>query len=437
MPRKMHFAQYLMHSPTYHSIAMWRHPRTDRSYDWRRPELYQHIARVCEQGKLDMVFFADFNYIFDRYQNSPDMALRYATQTPMHDPVPLLSWMAAATTRIGLATTFSVSQQHPFYVARLFATLDHLTRGRVGWNIVTFANRHETTRDAPEPADHDARYERADEFVDVCYRLWQSWEDDALVMDREAGIFADPAKIHRLDHDGRFFRSRGPLHVTPSPQRRPVIIQAGASGRGRDFAAKHAEVIFAIQPFVEGATAYYRDVKKRMVELGRREGDCQILFGVQLFVAETASAAREKQELHNSLVPLEGAVAHLSGALDTDLAGQPLDAVMKPFEATRSQGVVDMYTRVAGRALTLREMALRHGQSVGFPQLVGTPEQVADQLEDYYERAGGDGFMLTMAYAPGAIEEFVAMVVPELQRRGRLRTDYRGATLRDILHEDD
>jgi FMN-dependent oxidoreductase (nitrilotriacetate monooxygenase family) len=433
----MHFAQYLMHGPTYHSIAMWRHPRTDRSYDWRRPELYQHIARVCEQGMLDMVFFADFNYIFDRYQNSPDMALRYATQTPMHDPVPLLSWMAAATTRIGLATTFSVSQQHPFYVARLFATLDHLTRGRVGWNIVTFANRHETTRDAPEPSEHDARYERADEFVDVCYRLWQSWEDDALVMDREAGIFADPTKIHRLDHDGRFFRSRGPLHVTPSPQRRPVIIQAGASGRGRDFAAKHAEVIFAIQPFVEGATAYYRDVKTRMVELGRREDDCKILFGVQLFVAETASAAREKQELHNSLVPLEGAVAHLSGALDTDLAGQPLDAMMKPFAATRSQGVVDMYTRVAGRTLTLREMAMRHGRSVGFPQLVGTPGQVADQLEDYYERAGGDGFMLTMAYAPGAIEEFVAMVVPELQRRGRLRTDYRGATLRDILHQDE
>ena len=190
----MHFAQYLMHSPTYHSIAMWRHPRTDRSYDWRRPELYQHIARVCEQGKLDMVFFADFNYIFDRYQNSPDMALRYATQTPMHDPVPLLSWMAAATTRIGLATTFSVSQQHPFYVARLFATLDHLTRGRVGWNIVTFANRHETIRDSAEPADHDARYERADEFVDVCYRLWESWEDEALVWTARPASSRTPRK---------------------------------------------------------------------------------------------------------------------------------------------------------------------------------------------------------------------------------------------------
>jgi FMN-dependent oxidoreductase (nitrilotriacetate monooxygenase family) len=433
----MHFAQYLMHGPTYHSIAMWRHPRTDPGYDWRRPELYQHVARIAEQGKLDMVFFADFNYIFDRYRNAPDMALRYAAQTPMHDPVPLLSFMAAVTTRVGLATTFSVSQHHPFYVARLFATLDHLTRGRIGWNVVTFANRHETLVHGADPADHDARYDRADEFVDVCYRLWQCWDDDALVMDRERGIFADPAKIHRLDHDGRYFRSRGPLHVTPSPQRRPVIIQAGASGRGRDFAARHAEVIFAIQPFVEGAAAYYADVKRRVAEGGRRPQDCTILFGVQLFVAETAGAAREKQELHNRLVPLEGAVAHLSGALDTDLSGLPLDTVMKPFAATRSQGVVDMYTRVAGRTLTLREMALRHGQSVGFPQIVGTPEQVADQLEEYYERAGGDGFMLTMAYAPGALEEFVSMVVPVLQGRGRLRTDYRGATLREILREDD
>jgi FMN-dependent oxidoreductase (nitrilotriacetate monooxygenase family) len=255
-------------------------------------------------------------------------------------------------------------------------------------------------------------------------------------MDREAGVFADPSRIHAIDHDGTFFRSRGPLHVTPSPQRRPVIIQAGASGRGRDFAARHAEVIFAIQPFVEGAHAYYADVKARMEALGRDPAACKILFGVQLFVAESEAAARAGQALHNSLVPLEGAVAHLSGALDTDLSSVDLDAVMEPFAATRSQGVIDMYTRVAGRRLTLREMAMRHGQSVGFPQLVGTPEQVADQLEEYFERAGGDGFMLTMAYAPGAIEDFVSLLVPVLQERGRLRTEYRGNTLREILNDD-
>jgi FMN-dependent oxidoreductase (nitrilotriacetate monooxygenase family) len=384
-----------------------------------------------------MVFFADFNYIFDGYQGTPDMALRYATQTPMHDPVPLLSWMAAATSRIGLATTLAVSQLHPYYVARLFATLDHLTRGRIGWNVVTYANPHETTKGYDETSDHDERYNRAEEFLEVCNKLWHSWDDDALVMDREAGVFADPTKIHRLHHDGRFFRSRGPLHVTPSPQRRPVIIQAGASGRGRDFAARHAEVIFAIQPFVEGARAYYTDVKNRMVTLGRQPDECKILFGVQIFVAETAQAARDKQTLHNSLVPLEGAIAHLSGALNTDLSHLPLDTIIEPFQATRSQGVIDMYTRVAGRKLTLREMALRHGQSVGFPQIVGTPAQVADQLEAYYQEAGGDGFMLTMAYTPGAIEEFVALVVPELQKRGRMRTAYHGTTLRDLLRQND
>ena len=435
MPRQMHIAQYVMHSPTYHSLAMWRHPRTDRSYDWRRPELYQHIAQVCERGKLDMVFFADFNYIFDAYQGEPNTAIRYAAQTPMHDPVPLLSWMAAVTSRIGLATTFAVSHQHPYYVSRLFATLDHLTGGRIGWNIVTYANPHETSKGSGEPSSHDACYDRADEFLEVCGKLWQSWEEGALLMDSASGIFADTRKIHRNDHDGTYFRSRGPLHATPSPQRRPVIIQAGASGRGRDFAAQHAEVIFAIQPFVEGAAAYYTDVKNRMRTFGRHPDACKILFGMQIFVAETEQAARDKQTLHNSLVPLEGAVAHLSGSLGYDFSQTPLDAIVQPFEATRSQGIVDMYTKVAGKPLTLRAMAQMHGQSVGFPQIVGTPEQVADQLEAYYQQAGGDGFMLTMAYAPGAIEEFVALVVPVLQQRGLLRTEYTGKTLRDNLQE--
>lgn len=437
MPKKMHIAQYLMHGPTYHSIAMWRHPRTDRSYDWRRPELYQHIARVCERGKLDMVFFADFNYIFDAYQNAPDTALRYATQTPMHDPVPLLSWMAAVTSRIGLASTLAVSNQHPHYVSRLFATLDHLTRGRVGWNVVTFANRHETSTGSDATLEHDRRYDHADEFLEVCYKLWQSWDEDALLMDCESGIFADATKIHGIHHEGEFFRSRGPLNVTPSPQRHPVIIQAGASDRGREFAARHAEVIFAIQPFVEGAATYYADVKRRMAAFGRDPNDCKILFGVQVFVAETEPAAQEKQALHNSLVPLEGAVAHFSGAVGHDFSQHHLDDVVEPFVSPRSQGVIDMYTKVAGKRLTLREMALRHGQSVGFPQIVGTPEQVADQLEAYYLQAGGDGFMLTMAYTPGAIEEFVAWIIPVLQKRGLFRTDYDGTTLREILRHDE
>jgi FMN-dependent oxidoreductase (nitrilotriacetate monooxygenase family) len=345
--------------------------------------------------------------------------------------------MAAVTSRIGLASTLALSHQHPHYIARLFATLDHLTRGRVGWNVVTFANPHETSVDHDTALEHDQRYERADEFLDVCYKLWASWDEDALLMDRDTGIFADTDKIHCIDHRGTFFRSRGPLNVTPSPQGRPVIIQAGASGRGREFAAKHAEVIFAIQPFVEGAAAYYADVKTRLAAYGRHPDACKILFGVQPFIAETEQAAKDKQTLHNSLVPLEGAVAHLSGACGHDFSSYPLDQVVESFTSPRSQGVVDMYTKVAGKRLTLREMALMHGQSVGFPQIVGTPAQVADQLEAYYDQAGGDGFMLTMPYTPGSIEEFVAWVIPELQRRGRFRADYQGNTLRELLHQDD
>jgi FMN-dependent oxidoreductase (nitrilotriacetate monooxygenase family) len=433
MPKQMHLAQFLLHGPTYHSLAMWRHPLTDSRYDWARPELYQHIAQVCERGKFDMVFFADFVLTFYNYRRSIDPAIRYGVQTPVHDPVPLLSWMAAVTSQIGLATTFSVSQQHPFYVARLFSTLDHLTRGRVGWNVVTSVNRVEAIQNHEEVYLHDERYERADEFLDVCYQLWRSWESDAVLMDREGGMFADPAKVHRIDHEGHYFRSRGPLNVIRSPQTGPAIIQAGASPRGRDFAAKHAEAIFAIQPFVEGAADYYTDIKGRMAKLGRDPDTCKILFGVQPFVAETEAAARDLQEQHNRLVPLEAALTILSGHLGYDFSQLDPDDLLQPFESRSSQGVVDMYTKIAGKQLTVKQAALMHGRSVGLPQLVGTPEQVADQLEAYYAQAGGDGFMLSMAYTPGSLETFVDEVVPVLQRRGRFRTEYAGNTLREHL----
>jgi FMN-dependent oxidoreductase (nitrilotriacetate monooxygenase family) len=437
MPRPMHLAQFLMYGPTYHSLAMWRHPRTEMRGDWAYPELYGRIARACERGKLDMVFFADFGIIFDRYRDSLDPSLRHAVQVPVLDPIPLVAWLAGVTSRIGLAVTFSVSGHQPYYAARLVATLDHLTRGRIGWNVVTTPNRHETERGHDEVRRHDDRYERADEFLEVCGKLWRSWEEDAVVMDRERGIFADPDRVRTIDHAGAFFTSRGPLNVPRSPQSGGVIIQAGASGRGRDFAAKHAEVIFAIQPFAEGAAAYYADVKERIARLGRAPSDCKILFGVQPFVAETEAAARAQQDLHNRLVPEAGALALLSGQLGRDFSRYALDDVVEPFETGGSQGIVDMYTRAGGPRLTGRDMALMHGRSVGLPQVVGTPEQVADQLEAYLERAGGDGLMLTAAYTPGAVEDFVDLVVPVLRKRGRFRADYAGATLRDHLRQHD
>jgi len=261
--KKIHLAQFLVHGPTYHSLAMWRHPLTDHvRYDWTRPELYQHIAQLCERGRFDMVFFADLNYVSDTYRGSLEPSLRYAVQAPEHDPIPLLSYMGAVTKHIGLGATFSTSHSHPFYAARLWATIDHLTRGRAAWNVVTSLNRNLDANFGAERPDADTRYDRAEEYIEVCRKLWSSWDEDAVVMDRERPMFADASKVRRIEHSGRFFKSRGPLNVVRSPQNGPAILQAGTSGKGRDFAARHADAIFAIQPRAEDGAAYFADIKR-------------------------------------------------------------------------------------------------------------------------------------------------------------------------------
>lgn len=435
---KMHLAQFLVHGPTYHSLAMWRHPRTDRvGFRWDRPELYQHIARVCERGLFDSVFFADLNYISDTYRGSMEPVLRNAAQAPEHDPIPLLSYMGAVTERVGLSATFSVSHHHPFYAARLWATLDHLTGGRAGWNVVTSLNHNQDDNFGQVRPDADSRYDRANEFIEVCRKLWRSWEPDAVVMDPDAGVFADAAKVHRIDHAGSFFKSRGPLNVVRSPQCGPAILQAGTSPKGRDFAARHADAIFAIQPNAEDAAKYYSDIKARMRELGRAPAECAMLFGMQPIIGDTESEARDKQAQHNALVPLEGGMAILSAHLDFDLARLPPDAIMADRAEPELQRLQTRYRTPEGRPMTVAEVASRHGQSVGLPQFVGTVASVADQMEAFFDKVGGDGFMLSPIFSPGAIEDFVDRVVPELQRRGRYRTVYRGVTQREHFRQQD
>ncbi len=438
MPRKMHLAQFLVHGPTYHSLAMWRHPKTAAAgYDWSRPALYQHIARVCERGLFDMVFFADLNYISDTYRHSLEPALRYAAQAPEHDPIPLLSYMAAATSHIGVASTFSVSQHHPFYAARLWATLDHLTEGRAGWNVVTSINHNQDANFGVDRPPADVRYDRAHEFIEVCRKLWSSWDEDAVAMDRDGAVFADAAKVRRIEHAGPFFKSRGPLNVVRSPQDGPAILQAGTSPKGVDFAAKYADAIFAIQPRPEDAKRYFDGIKGRMAELGRAPEECKILFGAQPVIGASEAEAREKQDEHNSLVPLEGGMTILSAHADYDLSKIDLDAPMADRTEPELQRLKTRFRKPSGESMTLREVAQRHGQSVGLPQFVGTVKSVADQMEAFLQTAGGDGFMLSPIYCPGAIEEFVDLVVPELQRRGLMRTEYKGRTMRDLLRQDD
>lgn len=435
--KKIHIAQFLVHGPSYHSLAMWRHPRTDTSgYAWNEPELYQHIARTCERGLFDMVFFADLNYISDTFQGSLAPALRYAAQAPEHDPIPLLSWMGAVTTRIGLGATFSTSNQHPFYAARLWASLDHLTKGRAAWNVVTSINENQAANYGIEREDADLRYDQAHEFMRVCQELWNSWDEDAVVMDKENAVFVDAAKVRRIDFEGEFFKSRGPLNVTRSPQNGPAILQAGTSPKGIEFAAQYADGIFAIQPRAEDAGRYLDTVKGQMDNFGRDPNHCKILFGMQPIIGESEAGALEKQEEHNALVPLDAGLAILSAHLNYDLSHIPLDARMADRNEPELQRMKTRYLKPSGESMTLAEVAQKHGQGVGLPQFVGTPETIVDQMVAFMERAGGDGFMITPIYCPGAIEEFVDLVVPVLQSRGLFRTEYKGATARDILRQD-
>ncbi|MCH9673363.1 MAG: NtaA/DmoA family FMN-dependent monooxygenase [Gammaproteobacteria bacterium] len=436
--QNMHLAQFLVHGPTYHSLGMWRHPKTaEAGYDWARPELYQHIAQVCERGLFDCVFFADLNYIADTYTGSLGPALRNATQAPEHDPIPLLSYMAAVTKRIGVASTFSVSHSHPFYAARLWATLDHLTNGRAGWNVVTSLNDNQAANYGEERQDAESRYDRAHEFLEVCQALWNSWDEDAVVMDRENGIFADPDKVHRIEWEGEFFKSRGPLNVTRSPQNGPAILQAGTSPKGQMFAAKYADAIFAIQPRALDAAEYFASIKGTMSDIGRDPDECRILFGIQPILGASEAEAKEKQEEHNALVPLEGGMAILSAHTNFDLAKLPPDALMTEREEPELHRMRTRFRQPDGTPMTAAEVALRHGQSVGLPQFVGTPKSVADQMEAFFEQTGGDGFMITATHSPGAIEDFVDQVVPELQRRKYFRTEYKGRTQREILRQTD
>ena len=435
---KIHLAQFLVHGPTYHSLGMWRHPKTISSgFKWDKPELYQHIARVCERGLFDTVFFADLNYIADTYKGAMASSLMHATQAPEHDPIPLLSFMAAATKKIGVASTFSVSHSHPFYAARLWATLDHLTNGRAGWNVVTSINSNQAANYGEKRQSTDNRYDRAHEFMEVCQKLWNSWDVDAVKMDHENGIFADPEKVNRIEHTGKFFKSRGPLNVTRSPQNGPAIFQAGTSPKGQDFAVKYADAIFAIQPRPEDAANYFNSIKSQMTDIGRDPDACKILFGMQPIIGSSEAEAREKQEEHNALVPLEGGMAILSAHLDFDLSKIPADALMSERNEPELYRMRTRFHKIDGTPMTVAETAARHGQSVSLPQFVGTPQGIADQMEAFINVAGGDGFMLTAIHSPGAIEEFVDLVVPELQKRGIYRKEYKGNTQREILNQKD
>ncbi len=432
--RKAHLLAFIQHGVNSHATGMWRHRRDKVNWDWRRPPYWQHMARTMERGLFDAIFIADELAPYNNYENSSDACVKYAVQCPTHEPSTIVPIIAAATEHLGVGVTLSTAFEHPYSMVRRLSSLDHLSGGRVAWNIVSSYSRSEWDAYGAEMTLRHGRYERMEEYMELCYKLWDSWEPDAIVADKESGVFADPAKVHEVNHRGEFFRCKARSFVCRSPQGRPVLWQAGSSDRGRDFAAKHAEAVFAVHPTVERMRQYTDDLDRRLTKFDRRPGSVKLIYGMQTVVAETRREAVEKHERIKEQIPLEGALAWISGHFGPDFSKYDLDEHVQNIEIPGIQGLFEsvLYAK-NGAPLTVREAALYYAQGMGMPVVIGTPAEVVDQMEVFMDQGGADGFMLIATYTPGCFEEFVDLVVPELQRRDRFRTRYSGETLRENL----
>ncbi|MER2086634.1 LLM class flavin-dependent oxidoreductase [Rhodococcus sp. (in: high G+C Gram-positive bacteria)] len=415
----------------------WRYPSS--ADDYLDLHYYQRIARVLEEGNFDLMFFDDRLAMPSIYGDSPDEGVRYGARPIKLDLMSVLGAVAAATTHLGLGATYSTTYYQPFHVARTFATLDHLSRGRAAWNVVTSVNDAEARNfGVDQHFEHDKRYDRAEEFIDVVSKLWDSWEDGAIIGDKKSGIFADPDKVHEVNHHGEFFDVRGPLTVPRTPQGRPVIIQAGQSGRGREFAAKWADLIFTGDPSQVVAAEHYQEQKALISESGRDSESVRILPMVYVIAGETESIAQEKEAIFlNELVHPTASLALLSEVTNYDFSGHNLDDVVTDElinSVSGIRGLVQGVKRHVGdQTLTLRLLANHRATLLQGPRFVGTGEQIAEQMNQWFQSRSCDGFVIAATHFPGAFEDFVRLVVPELRKRGLVREEYTGSTLRENL----
>lgn len=433
--RMAHLLGFIQHGLNSHAVGMWRHPKDKVGWNFARPPYWQHMARTMERGLFDAMFIADELAPYNTFADSSDETVRWAVQCPTHEPSTIVPIIAAATKHLGIGVTLSTAFEHPYSMSRRLSSLDHLSSGRIAWNIVSSYSKSEWEAYGEATTNRPGRYERLEEYMDVCYKLWRSWEPDAVIADKASGVYVDPGKVHEVRHEGQFYRCRARHFCEPSPQVYPVLWQAGSSDRGRDFAAKHAEAIFAVHPGVERMRQYTNDLNDRMYKkFGRAPGSVKLIFGVQPVVGMTREEAKEKQAFINSLVPREAALALISGHFGLDFSNYDPDEAMENIEIFGIQGMYEsiVHSR-GGGAVTVAEAAELYGQQFSMPQLVGTAADIADQLEHFMDEGGADGFMLLATYTPGCFEEFVDLVVPELQRRGRYRDRYAGETLRENL----
>ncbi|MEI4483444.1 MULTISPECIES: LLM class flavin-dependent oxidoreductase [unclassified Phyllobacterium] len=413
-----------------HHIAAWRHPDAIANAGVNIDHFIE-LARMAEAAKFDMVFVEDAAAIRER---DPNLASQAARST-MFEPLSLLAALAVNTSHIGLVATASTTYNEPYGLARAFASLDQLSGGRSGWNLVTSASELEAENFVSSGLrPHAQRYERAEEFAGAAAALWDGVDSDAHTI--SDGVYADPAKLHPVDHHGKHFTLTGILDSQRSPQGRPVMVQAGASEAGKNLAARTADVVFTAAQTIEEAQAYYADLKSRMPAFGRKPDDLKILPGVSPIVANSESEARAKYEALQDLIPDEVGVALLASYLSIkDLSQYPLDGPLPEMPATdgiqsRQQLIVDQARR---ENLNIRQSARKFAGARGHWQLIGTPMQIADRLEERFRAKAADGFNIMGAYFPGALKDFIDLVLPELRRRGLFRTEYEGKTLRENL----
>jgi N-acetyl-S-(2-succino)cysteine monooxygenase len=409
----------------------WRHPDVPAGASMNI-DFYVHLARRAEQGLFDLVFLADGVGL--RQRDEPAGSLCRSNQNVELEPLTMLSAVAMMTKHIGLVATASTTYNEPYHIARKFGSLDHISHGRAGWNIVTSWSEAEAKNfNREHHPDYDTRYDRAAEFVEVVKGLWDSWEDDAFPNDKESGLFFDPAKMHVLNHRGKHFQVRGPLTVARCPQGWPVLVQAGASDQGQEIAAASADIVFTAQVELASAKSYYASVKDRLSRYGREPDDLLLLPGLLPIVGRTEAEARAKfQQLQDLIHPLVG-LSHVYGPMG-DLSSFPLDGpVPEPIDPELRSRAAVLLEHARKNNLTIRQLYLAASSGRGHRTVIGTPAQIADSMQEWVEARAADGFNIVPSHLPVALDDFVALVIPELQRRGLFRTQYEGRTLRENL----
>lgn len=435
MGREIRLNAFDMNCVGHQSPGLWTHPR-DRSDRYKDLDYWTGLARTLERGKFDGLFLADVLGVYDVYGGSADAALRHAVQVPVNDPLLLVPAMAQVTEHLGFGVTCTLSYEPPYTFARRMSTLDHLTKGRIGWNIVTgYLDSAAKGAGLKGQSGHDRRYDIAEEYMDVVYKLWEgSWEDDAVVRDRKARTFTRPEKVHRITHRGESY-SVDAIHLCePSPQRTPVLYQAGSSGRGRAFAARHAECVFMSAPSPQVVAPLVADIRARAAGFGRDPRDILMFTLVTVIPGETEAAAQAKLADYRAHIDHEGALALLSGWTGIDFSRYALDEPLRYVKNDAMNSAIEALTVAdPGKVWTVREIAEHVGIGGRGPLFVGSPAQVADALESWMAATDVDGFNLAYAVTPESFEDFVDLVVPELQRRGVYKRDYRPGTLREKL----